>query len=423
MEIVNIRKDFPILRREVGKSPLVYLDNAATSQKPQQVLDAMDEYYKKHNANVHRGVHTLSVEATAMLESARASVAAYIGANAEEVVWVRNATEGLNLVAAGANVWVKRGDAVIVTEMEHHANLLPWQRLCRETGAELRVVAVDDEGRLVMKGGNKQIFENYIYGAFEELVDEKVKVMAVSMVSNVTGVINPVELMIDGARKESPDLVVVLDACQWMPHKRINVSRLGADFVAFSGHKMLGPMGIGVLWGRKERLSEMEPWMLGGEMVDKVSLAGASWNQLPWKFEAGTPNVAGAVGLEAAVKYLEQVDLEKAFEHEKLLTKIILTGLMEYEQQGFVKVFGPRSLEDRVGVVSFVVKGVHAHDVAQVLDNEGIAVRSGQHCAAPLISRLGEDSLVRASVYIYNTEEEARKFLAVLPKVGKIFLV
>jgi len=423
MEIADIRKDFPILKRNVGKFPLVYLDNAATSQKPIQVLSAMDEYYKKHNANVHRGVHTLSVEATEAQESSRAVVAGYIGAQPEEVIWVRNATEGLNLAAIGIKKLVGKSAAVVVTEMEHHANLLPWQRLCAETGAELRVVAVDGEGRLVLRGVDMKKFANYVYGSFEELVDEKVKIMAVSMVSNVTGVINPVEEMVDRVRKANSEAIVVLDACQWMPHKRLDVRKLDADFVAFSGHKMLGPMGIGVLWGKRERLLEMEPWMLGGDMVDKVSLSGATWNSLPWKFEAGTPNVAGAVGLASAIKYLEGVDMEAAFEHEKLLTKIILTGLLEYEQQGFVRVFGPRSMENRVGVVSFVVPGVHAHDVAQVLDNEGIAVRSGQHCAAPLVSRLGENSLVRASVYLYNTEAEVRKLLVVLPRVRKIFLV
>ncbi|ACY97794.1 MULTISPECIES: cysteine desulfurase [Thermomonospora] len=393
----EIKKDFPLLARTVrGGRPLVYLDSGATSQKPYQVLDAEREFYERHNAAVHRGAHLLAEEATDAFERARATVASFIGAAPGEIVFTKNATESINLVAyslsnaATAGPEAERfrvgpGDEIVTTEMEHHANLVPWQQLCRRTGAALRWFGITDEGRLDLSN-------------LEELITERTKLVALTHQSNVLGTIPPLEQIV--ARARQVGALVLLDAAQSVPHQPVDVTALDVDFVAFSGHKMLGPSGIGVLWGRRELLEAMPPFITGGSMIEVVRMEESTFLPPPQRFEAGVPMTAQAVGLAAACDYLSALGMDKVQAHEETLTGYALEKL---GQLPGVRIIGPRSTEARGGAVSFVVDDLHPHDVGQVLDELGVAVRVGHHCAWPICRRFGIPATTRATFYVYNT--------------------
>jgi cysteine desulfurase/selenocysteine lyase len=396
LDTERLRQDFPILSRTVrGGRPLIYLDSGATSQKPRQVLDAERGFYEKHNAAVHRGAHLLAEEATDAYEGARATIARFIGAVPGEVVFTKNATESINLVAyamsnaatAGpeaARFAVGPGDEVLVTEMEHHANLVPWQQLCQRTGATLRWFGITDEGRLDLTD-------------IDALVNDRTKIVALTHQSNVLGTVTPVAEITRRAREVGA--LVLLDAAQSVPHQPVDVEALGVDFLAFSGHKMLGPSGIGVLWGRRELLGAMPPFITGGSMIEVVRMEGSTFMPPPQRFEAGVPMTAQAVGLARACDYLTEVGMDRVHAHEEALTAYALERLGEIDG---VRIIGPVTTESRGGTVSFVVDDIHSHDVGQVLDELGIAVRVGHHCAWPLMRRFGVLATTRASLYVYN---------------------
>lgn len=424
-DVKKVRADFPILERKINGNPLVYLDSAATSQKPRQVIEALADFYADHNANIHRGVHTLSVEATRMVDDAREKVAKFIGARAEETIFVRNATEGLNLIAyAWGRENIKEGDVVVTSILEHHSNLVPWQVLCEEKGAHLRVVEVDEEGRLVMDGvGRTEVSGKMVVttGGLTSLLDEKVKLVAVTAVSNVLGTITPIEEIVNLVRKKSPEAKIVVDGAQMVPHMPTEVTKLGADFLVFSGHKMMGPTGSGVIWGKRELLEYMKPFLFGGDMIGEVALTGTTFAGLPNKFEAGTPDIAGIIGLAAAVDYLEELGMENVREHEKELIGYALAKMEELEKKGLVTIYGPRGASQRGSVLTFNVGEIHAHDAAQVLDKYGIAVRSGQHCGAPIVTRFKVLAMARASFYVYTTKEEIDFLIEKIKEVPKVF--
>lgn len=414
-ESARIRADFPILSRTVRDGrPLVYLDSGATSQRVSRALDAERAYAEEVNAAVHRGAHQLSEEATDRYEGARATVASFVGGQADEVVFTKNATESLNLAAyafsnavAGQakdpRLDLRQGDEVLVTEMEHHANLVPWQELARRTGATLRWVPVTDGGRLDLSG-------------LEHLLTDRTKVFAFAHVSNVLGTVNPVRELVDAAR--AVGALTVLDACQAAPHLPLDVQALGVDLAAFSGHKMFGPTGVGVLWGRGELLAQMPPFITGGSMIETVRMEGSTYAAPPQRFEAGSPNAMQAVGLGAAVEYLEELGMDRVAAHDHTLTEALLAGLAE---RPWVRLVGPADTQDRVGAVSFVVDGVHAHDVGQVLDDQGIAVRVGHHCAWPLHRRFRATATARTSFAAYNTLDEVQAMLTALDRVPEVF--
>jgi cysteine desulfurase/selenocysteine lyase len=402
LDTASIRRDFPIFTRTVrdGKK-LVYLDSGATSQKPESVISAEANFYRMHNAAVHRGAHQLAEEATEAYEGGRESVAKFLGATVDEIIFTKSATESLNLLAyafsSGDSLnrfQIKRGDRIVVTEMEHHANLIPWQQLAKRTGAELVWFEVTPEGRLDLS-------------KISELIDSNTRIVALTHQSNVLGTINPLEQIV--ARAHEVGAVVVLDACQSAPHKAIDVEKLGVDFLTFSGHKALGPTGIGVLWGRSELLEDLPPFLFGGSMIENVSMLDATWAPSPRRFEAGVPNMAQAVGLASALEYLTNVGLEKISAHELLLTEQLLNGLSKIDG---AKVFGPESTVDRGGTVSFTVGAIHPHDLGQYLDSQGIAVRTGHHCAWPLTRKFGITATTRASFYLYNDASEVDALLA-----------
>ncbi len=429
LDVNEIRKDFPILERKINGHPLVYLDSAATSQKPRQVLDKVNDFFSKHNANIHRGVHTLSVEATQMVDEARAKVANFIGGRVDETIFVRNATEALNLVAytfGEANI--KKGDAIVISLLEHHSNLVPWQELCRRKGAQLRMIKVDEQGRLELKNSKTQELEtikaegfDLKLGSLEELLDDKVKLVSVTAVSNVLGTITPLAEIRKLVTKKAPGAKLMVDACQMVPHLPCDVSKLEVDFIAFSGHKMLGTSGVGVLWGRHEILDKMPPFLFGGDMISEVRITGTSFAQLPSKFEAGTPDIAGIIALGEAVEYLTKLGMENIRAHEKELIGHGLTEMKKLEKEGLVTIYGPRDSEERGGVLTFNVNNVHAHDSAQILDKYGIAVRSGQHCGAPIVTHFNTPAMVRASFYIYTTKEEIDFMIEKIREVPKVF--
>ncbi len=398
-----VRADFPIFATPRAK-PLAYLDSAATSQKPQAVLDAMQRYYVTCNANIHRGVYKIAEEATALYEDARRRVATFLNASPREVVFTRNSTEALNLVARAYGAWALReGDAILLTPMEHHSNLVPWQMLAAERKLELRFIPLTGTGEL----------------AVEELprllADGRVKLVSFVHVSNVLGTVNPVAEIARAAREHGA--VTVLDASQSVPHLHVDVRALGVDFLACTSHKMLGPTGIGVLWGRRERLEAMPPFLGGGEMIRTVSLTGSTWNELPWKFEAGTMAIAEAVGLGAAVRYLEALGMERVFAHDRELAAYAMARLAEVPG---VRLLGPPA-DRRGGVVAFTVEGVHPHDASTVLDRGGVCVRAGHHCAMPLHEHLGIPASVRASFHAYSLREEVDALVAGLHDVRKLF--
>jgi cysteine desulfurase/selenocysteine lyase len=400
----RVRPDFPILERLVNGKPLVYLDSAATSQKPVAVLDAMHEYYTRHNANVHRGVHTLAEEATRLFEEARGKVARFVGASERATVFTKNATEAINLVAWGWGLRnLRPGDEILVSEMEHHANLVPWQLVAKLTGARLAAIPVTDAYALDLD-------------ALDGLLTERTRMVAVSAMSNVLGTVNPLPAV--AAKAHAAGALVLADASQAVPHVGVTLDGLGADFLAFTGHKMLGPMGVGVLAAREELLDGMEPFLGGGEMIRDVSIQSSTWNDIPWRFEAGTPNVAEAIGLGAAVDYLGALGMDAVRAHERAITGHALERLAEVDG---LRVLGPPATEQRGGAVSFVLGDVHPHDVAQVLDADGIAVRAGHHCAKPLMTRFGLAATTRASFYVYSTSGEVDALVRSLDKVRRLF--
>jgi cysteine desulfurase/selenocysteine lyase len=423
-DVNKIREDFPILKRVIKGNSLVYFDSGATSQKPEAVIRAMDKYYRETNANIHRGVYEMSIESTRLVDEARRKVAEFIGGRNDEVIFTRNTTESINLVAySWGEESLREGDAVVVTKLEHHSNLIPWQELCRKKRAELRVVDTNEKGELEFSKEVRRQEENglkVVIGGWNELLDDKVKMVAVTGQSNVLGTVTPVEMIEKMVRKSSPDAMFLVDGAQMVPHMKTNVSKLGVDFLAFSGHKMLGPTGIGVLWGKKAVLEKMKPFLYGGDMIGEVKLSGATWAELPSKFEAGTPDIVGIVGLGAAVDYLNEVGMDNIHEHEKEILKYALEKMAVLEKEGLVTLYGPE-IESRGGAVAFNVVGVHAHDTAQVLDSFGIAVRSGQHCAAPLVTSFGVPAMVRATFYLYNTKEEIDLLISKIAEVPKVF--
>ena len=386
------RSDFPILARAVNGRPLVYLDSGASSQKPRAVLEAMQRYYERSNANVHRSIHTLGEEATEQYEAARDAVRAFVAArHRQEIIFTRGTTDGVNIIAATIGRTLRPGDEVIVSEMEHHSNLIPWQMACRDRGATLRAIPLQDGAYLDMD-------------AYARLLSPRTRMVAVAHISNVLGTINPVAEIVQ--RAKAAGALVLLDGAQAAPHLRLDLAALGCDFYVFSGHKMLGPTGIGVLYGRRETLETLEPGVGGSEMIKEVWLDHAQWNDLPWRFEPGTPPIAEAVGLHAAVDYLEKLGMDRVGAHERDLTRRCLDALIAIPG---VTVYGPRNPEIKGAVVAFNVEGIHPHDGAALLDQSGVAVRAGHHCAQPLARALGITGTLRASFSVYNTAADVER--------------
>ncbi len=407
LDVVRIRADFPILSRTVNGKPVVYLDNAATSQKPRQVIAAMSAVFEEHNANIHRGVYEFSETTTAAFEGARAKVARFIGARDDrEVIFVRNATEGVNLVAY---TWgrdnIKAGDRIISTVLEHHSDFVPWQQLAKDVGAQMVMIDVDDDGRL----RRDQLSAELKRGA---------KLLAITHTSNGLGTVNPVREIV--AEAHAAGATVLVDAAQAVPHTPVDVTDLDCDFLVFSGHKMLAPPGSGAVWARITLLERMRPFLFGGDMISRVTVEKTEWNELPWKFEAGTSSYVDAIGLGAAVDYLEAVGVAKIHEHELSLVAYLLPRLLEIPG---VSLYGPKTLDDRVGVVSFNIEGIHPHDVATIFDREGVCVRAGHHCNQLLMTRLGVAATTRASFYLYNTTDECDALLGAIDKAKKVFKI
>ncbi|WP_430483032.1 cysteine desulfurase [Rossellomorea marisflavi] len=405
MDIQEIRKHFPILDQEVNGHPLVYLDSAATSQKPISVIEAVSDYYKGYNSNVHRGVHTLGTRATDGYEGAREKVRSFINAaTTEEVIFTRGTTTSINTVAASyGRANVEEGDEIVITHMEHHSNIIPWQQLAKEKGAVLKYVPLQEDGTITLED-------------VRATITSRTKIVAIMMVSNVLGTMNPIKEITKIAHENGA--VMMVDGAQAAPHMKIDVQDLDCDFFAFSGHKMVGPTGIGVLYGKKNHLEAMEPVEFGGEMIDFVGLYDSTWKELPWKFEGGTPIIAGAIGLGAAIDFLEDIGLSNIEAHEHRLAAYALEKMSAVEG---MKIFGPQDPAQRAGLVTFNIDDVHPHDVATVLDSEGIAVRAGHHCAQPLMKWLNVSATARASFYLYNTEEEIDRLVAGLVKTKEFF--
>jgi cysteine desulfurase/selenocysteine lyase len=405
LDVARIREDFPILRETAHGKPIVYLDNAASTQKPRQVIDAIATHYARNNANVHRGIHELSNRATDAYDAARAQVASLFGiADTAELLWTRGTTEGLNLVAyAWGSANLRAGDEILLSVLEHHSNLVPWQLLAQRTGARLRFLELDDQGRLDLSG-------------LDFLLTERTKLVSISHVSNALGTVNPVREI--AARAKAAGALMVVDGAQSAPHMPVDVPSLGADFYAFSGHKMCGPTGIGGLWGRREVLEAMPPFHGGGDMIDFVELESSTYAPIPAKFEAGTPNVAGAVGLGAAAEYLAGIGRDAILAHERHLIAYAVERLAEIPD---LAILGPRNLEERSGVVSFTLADIHPHDLATILDSEGVAIRAGHHCCQPLMKCLGVGSTARASFYLYNTTDEVDALVDALHKARGLF--
>jgi len=403
LDVERIRKDFPILRQTVNGRQLVYLDNAATSQKPQAVIDAVTHYYGSRNANIHRGVHELSVKATVAYEQGRMKAQAFIGAAmGEEIIFVRGATEAINLVAQTyGRTRIGNGDEILITWMEHHSNIVPWQILCEQTGAVLRVVPINDRGELLLD-------------EYERLLGPRTKLVAVTHVSNALGTINPVREMIDTAHRQG--ICVLVDGAQAVPHMKVNVQELDCDFYAFSAHKMFGPTGVGVLYGKREILEDLPPYQGGGEMIKTVSFSGTTYNSVPHKFEAGTPHIAGVIGLGVTIDYLSDIGLDNIAAYEKDLLDYATESLSAIPE---VRLVG--TAERKASVLSFLVDGVHAHDIGTILDQVGIAVRAGHHCAQPVMERFGVSATARASLAFYNTREEIDALVAGIRQVVEVF--
>ena len=412
LDVAAIKADFPIFQKRMrNDARLVYLDSGATSQKPAQVLEAERFFYTHHNAAAHRGSHLLAEEASTAYEGARATIAAFIGADSDEVIFTKSATESINLIAYSfSNTHVspfalRAGDEILVSEMEHHANLIPWQQLAKRTGAVIRWFSVTADGRLDLSN-------------IDQLINERTKIVAITHQSNVLGTIPPVALITSKAH--AVGAIVVLDACQSAPHFPMNVVELDVDFVAFSGHKMLGPTGVGVLWGRASLLAKMEPFLFGGSMIETVTMESATWASAPRKFEAGVPNMAQAVGLAAAIDYLTNIGMSKIHQHETELTQYALDTLQTIKG---LNIFGPLDTIDRGGVISFALEGIHPHDAGQVLDQYGVAVRTGHHCAWPLMRKYGVAGTTRASLYLYNDRSDIDALAEAITATQKYFKV
>lgn len=410
LDTKKIREDFPILKRKINGKPIIYLDSGASSLKPKQVILEMNKYYENYGVNIFRGIYKLSQEATEEYEKARKKVADFIGSkDAREVIFVRNATEAINLMAyAWGRININEKSEIISTVMEHHANLVTWQQLALENGVGIKYLEIDENGKLPEP---RQI-------ALE--ISPATKLLAITQVSNVLGTINPIKQIVAEIKKMNPNCLVLVDGAQAVPHMKVDVQDLGCDFYVFSGHKMLGPMGIGVLWGKYELLDQMVPFQFGGEMIKEVFLEKSIFAQPPLKFEAGTPNVAGAIGLGAAIDYLEKIGLEKITEHEKELTTY---ALKKFNDLNHLTFYGPKKVQDRGGIIAFNIKGIHSHDLAQVLDEDNICIRSGHHCAMPLHTRLEIPASARASFYLYNTREEIDQLIEGIEKAKRIFKV
>ena len=403
LDVCAIKKDFPIFDRSVRDGQrLIYLDSGATAQKPIQVIEAESNFYRLNNAAVHRGAHQLAEEATENFENARSIVAEFIGAKSDEIVFTKSATESINLVAYALTEKLKPGDRIVVSEMEHHANLIPWQQLAKRTGAELTWFEVTPEGRLDLSN-------------IDSIITSNTAIVAITHQSNVLGTINPLDAIVK--RAESVGALVLLDACQSVPHMAVDVQKLGVDFIAFSGHKALGPTGVGVLWGKN--LESLPPFLFGGSMIENVTMTDATWAPAPKKFEAGVPNMAQAIGLGAALQYLNKVGLKSIHEHELYLTKALLAGLSDIKD---LIIFGPDNLVDRGGTVSFTVAGIHPHDLGQFLDSKGVAVRTGHHCAWPLARKFKVQATTRASLYLYNDLSDIDALLSGIHDAKKYFL-
>lgn len=402
----RLKQDFPILNQVINDEPLVYLDNAATTQKPQTVLDAVETYYHTSNANVHRGVHTLAERATSQYEGSREVIRNFINAaETAEVLLTRGTTTSLNWVARSfGELVVEAGDEILISYMEHHSNIIPWQQLAKKKQAKLVYVELTEDGQLDLTD-------------FKNKLTNKTKIVSLTHVSNVLGVVNPIQKIADWVHEKNGYLVV--DGAQAVPHMPVDVQALHADFYAFSGHKMLGPTGIGVLYGKRALLEQMEPVEFGGEMIDFVEEQDSTWKELPWKFEAGTPNIAGAIGLAAAVQYLERIGMENIVQHERELVEYVMPKLKQIDG---LTIFGPEDLRFRTGVISFNIDGVHPHDVATAMDMEGVAVRAGHHCAQPLMTYMNQPATARASFYIYNTKADADKFVEAILATKEFFL-
>jgi len=391
LDINKIRRDFPTLKREVNSgASLVYLDNAATSQRPVQVMAEITRFYRDHNSNIHRGVHTLSVEATDMYEDARLKVSKFINAkNSDEIIFTRGTTESINLVV---NSWgrkfLKPGDEVVISELEHHSNIVPWQMLRDSIGIELKYIPMLNNGHLDMEAANS-------------IIGPRTKIVSITAVSNALGTILPVQKIIALAKKQ--DALVLVDCAQSVPHMEVDVQSMGADFIAFSAHKMLGPTGVGVLWGKLNILETMDPFLGGGDMILTVNMEHSTWAEVPSKFEAGTPNIGGVIGFGAAIDYLSNIGMNNIRAHEMELTAYALQKMNDIPG---ITIFGPDTAEERCGVISFALENIHPHDIGQVLDDHGVAVRAGHHCAQPVMNVLGVPATVRASFYIYNTKKE-----------------
>src|SRR3989344_4149234 len=403
MNSERIKKEFPIFRRKVNEKPFIYFNNAATTQKPRQVLRAISDFYEKHNGSVHRGTSGISAEATELYTSAREKVADFIGSEEQEIVYTKNATESINLVAYSLiKSQIKKGDEVLITKMEHHSNLVPWQQLSKLRGFKVKFVDVKKNGELAVE-------------QFKKKISKKTKLVSVAHCSNVLGTVNPAREIVATCQDKNQDIITLVDACQSVPHMPVEVKKINCDFLAFSGHKMLGPEGIGVLYGKEEVLGKMQPFLYGGDMIREVHLDWTAFNKLPEKFEAGTPNAAGAIGLGAAVSYLEKIGMENVYRQEKELTKHALKKIKHVEG---VEVYG--SAKERTGVVPFNLGKVHPHDVATVLDKYGISIRAGDHCAQPLMRELGVIGTARASFYIYNTKKEIDVMTEALKEAGRL---
>ena len=403
LDVESIRKDFPILQRKVHNKPLIYFDNAATSQKPRQVMQAITDYYSGYNANIHRSIHELGEEATEKYEESRKKVGDFINANLpEEIIFTKNSTESLNLLAYSLTSNLKKGDEIVISQLEHHSNFVPWQQLAKQRGLKLKFIGINKDAELDKESIRKNITKN-------------TKIVSIGHVSNAIGTINPVGEITKIAHENGA--LMVIDGSQAVPHMPIDVQNLNADFYVFTGHKMLGPTGIGVLFGKKDLLDAMQPFLYGGEMINEVKFDDTTFNKLPWKFEAGTMNIAEAIGLGAAIDYLKKIGMENIQSHDKELTNYATEQIKNIDG---ITVYGPA---ERGPILSFNVKGVHAHDVSQILDSEGIAIRSGHHCCMPLMSVMGLQATARASFYLYNTEKEVDKFIEALGKVKKVFRI
>ncbi len=402
-DVQRYRRDFPALHQKVYGRPFIYLDNAATTQKPKKVIEALHQYYSVENANIHRGIYYLSEKATHAYEGVRIKVRQFINAPApEEIIFVRGTTEGINLVAQSyGRTFLKNGDEIIISEMEHHSNIVPWQMLCGQVGAKLRIIPISDKGELLLE-------------EYKKLLGPKTKLAAVTHVSNVLGTVNPVKEIVGLAHRQG--VPVLVDGAQAVPHLRVDVQDLDADFYVFSGHKMFGPTGVGVLYGKAELLNRMPPYQGGGDMISSVTFEKTTYNKLPYKFEAGTPHIAGVIGLGAAIDYLEEIGMEKIAAYEK--------DLLEYATEKLLRVPGLRVLgeaEEKSSALSFTLEGIHPHDIGTVLDREGVAIRAGHHCAMPLMIRFGVSATARASLAFYNTREDIEALVRAIQKVREVF--